>query len=91
MFVGRLTDKIVKSDLVNYFEQYGAVHNVHYDHGRKQFAFVEFEDPEVAEVVLREKTHLIDVGFIVFIAPAVIEYLTMTILCIKNFERVLVN
>ena len=61
LFVGQLQDDVSKQDLKDYFEQFGEVVSVHYDQGKKRYAFVEYDDPEIASAVLREKVHIIKV------------------------------
>jgi len=57
LFVGQLDSDITKEDLSDYFEQFGQINSIFYDQGAKTYAFVEFEDAEIAMAVLRGGSH----------------------------------
>ncbi|XP_075255513.1 TAR DNA-binding protein 43-like [Convolutriloba macropyga] len=59
VFVGQLDDSVSKTELMDYFEQFGDINSCFYEAGKKNYAFVEFEDPEIAKAVLHEKSHFI--------------------------------
>ncbi|XP_075255514.1 uncharacterized protein LOC142348168 [Convolutriloba macropyga] len=59
VFVGRLTAKITKEDLMEHFEQFGPVSEIFYDVGRKQYGFVTFDESSTAERALLQKAHYI--------------------------------
>jgi len=52
IFVGRVTEKLSKGDLHDYFSQFGPVHDVYIPTPFRSFAFVTFEDPETAESLI---------------------------------------
>jgi len=54
IFVGRVTEKLTKDDLQEYFSQFGPVHDVYIPTPFRAFAFVTFEDPETAESLIGE-------------------------------------
>jgi len=54
IFVGQITEKITKEDLLNFFSEYGAVHDVYIPKPFRAFAFVTFEDAEVAHSLIGE-------------------------------------
>ena len=64
LFVGQLDESCTRSDLEEYFSQFGDILSMFYEQGKKNYAFVEFEDWEIAKAVLKENDHWIKVSFL---------------------------
>lgn len=69
VFVGRLSEALSPDDIKEYFASFGEVTDVYVPKPFRSFAFVTFEDSEIAKNVLAEREHVIK-GFSVNVTNA---------------------